>query len=75
MGMVFGDKLQAMGASTDNTPHDSDGAVEKSGILLQIEKVSENSNGDLTWHVLNLEDVVGHLVVNSPSGNLTIAKQ
>ena len=34
-------------SSTDNTLHDSGGAVEKSGILLQIEKVAESSHGDL----------------------------
>ena len=33
--------------STDNTLHCSSRAVEKSGILLQIEKTPETSNGDL----------------------------
>ena len=35
-------------SSTDNTLHGSGRAVEKSGILLQIEKATEASNGDLT---------------------------
>ena len=34
-------------SSTDNTLHGSGRAVEKSGILLQIEKAPEASNGDL----------------------------
>ena len=35
-------------SSTNNTLHGSGRAVEKSGILLQIEKASETSGGDLT---------------------------
>ena len=35
-------------SSTDNTLHGCVRAVEKSGILLQIEKVPEASDGDLT---------------------------
>ena len=36
-------------SSTDNTLHDSDRTMEKSGILLQIEKVPEAIlHGDLT---------------------------
>ena len=35
-------------SSTDNTLHGSGRAVEKSGILLQIEKAPEASDGDLT---------------------------
>ena len=35
-------------SSTDNTLHGSGRAVEKSGILLQIERAPEASNGDLT---------------------------
>ena len=34
-------------SSTDNTLHGSGKVVEKSGILLEIEKVPETSNGDL----------------------------
>ena len=47
---------------------------EKSGILLQIEKAPETSNGDLTYYVFSLEDAVAHLSVTSPSGILTIKK-
>ena len=35
-------------SSTYNTLHSSGKAVEKSGILLQIEKAPEAGNGDLT---------------------------
>ena len=61
-------------SSTDNTLHSSDRAVEKSGMLLQIEKASEASNGDLTCYVFSLEDTVAQLSVTNPSGNLTIEK-
>ena len=60
--------------STDNTLHGSGRAVEKSGILLQIEKAPEASNGDLTCYVFNLEDAVAHLSVTNPSGILTTEK-
>ena len=42
--------------STDNTFHGSGRAVEKSDILLQIEKAPEASNGDLTCYLFNLKD-------------------
>ena len=58
---------------TDNTLHGSGRTVEKSGILLQIEKVSEAS-GDLMCYVISLEDAVAHLSVTNPSGILTIEK-
>ena len=58
--------------STDNTYHSSGRAVEKSGILLQIEKAPEASNGDLTCYVFSLEDAVAHLSVTNPSGILTM---
>ena len=61
-------------SSTDNTLHGSGRTVEKSGILLQIEKVPETSNGDLTCYVFSLEDAVAHLSVTDPSGILTIEK-
>ena len=60
--------------STDNTLHGSSRAVEKSGILLQIEKAPEASNGDLTCYVFSLEDAVAHLSVTNPSGILTTEK-
>ena len=46
--------------------------MEKSGILLQIEKVTESSDGDRTCHVFSLEDSVAHWTVSDPSGFLTI---
>ena len=61
-------------SSTNNTFHGSSRTVEKSGILLQIEKVPETSNGDLTCYVFSLEDAVAHLSVTDPSGILTIEK-
>ena len=61
-------------SSTDNTLNGSGRAVEKSGILLQIKKVSEASNGDLTCYVFSLEDAVAHLSVTDSIGILTIEK-
>ena len=61
-------------SSTDNTLHGSGRAVEKSDILLQIEKVAESSAGDLTCHVFSLEDAVAHLAVTNPGRILTIEK-
>ena len=49
-------------------------AREKSGILFQIEKVPETSNGDLTCYVFSLEDALAHLSVTFPSGILTTEK-
>ena len=60
-------------SSIDNTLHGSGRAVDKSGILLQIEKEPETS-GDLTCYVFSLEDAVAHLSVTNPSGILTIEK-
>ena len=56
----------------NNTIHGSGRAVEKSGILLQIDKARETS--DLTCYVFSLEDAVAHLSVTNPSGILTIGK-
>ena len=41
---------------TDNALHGSGRIIEKSDILLQIEKVPEASNGDLIFYVFSLED-------------------
>ena len=60
--------------STDKTLHGSGRVVEKSGILLQIEKVPETSNGELTCYVFSLEDAVAHLIVTNSSGILIIEK-
>ena len=61
-------------SSTDNTLHGRGRAVEKSGILLQIEKAPDASNGDLTCYVFSLEDAGAHLSVTNPGGILTIEK-
>ena len=61
-------------SSTDNTLHGSGRTVEKSGILLQIEKVPETSNDDLTCYVFSLEDTAAHLSVTDPSSISTIEK-
>ena len=61
-------------SSTDNTFHGSGRTVEKRGILLQIEKVPEASNGDLACYVLSLEDAAAHLSFNDPSGILSTKK-
>ena len=61
-------------SSTNNTLYGSGRAVEKSGILFQIEKVPETSNGDLTCYVFSLEDALAHLSVTFPSGILTTEK-
>ena len=61
-------------SSTDNTLHGNGRTVEKSGILLQTEKIPETSNGDLTCYVFSLEDAVVHLNVTDLSGILTIEK-
>ena len=46
--------------------------VEKSDILLQIEKPAESSNCGLAYHVFCFEDTVGYLPTIDPSGILTI---
>ena len=72
--MVFDCKIWDMGVSTDDTLHGYGRAEGKSSILLQIEKAYENSDGDLTWLVFSLKDVVAHLAVSNPSRILTIEK-
>ena len=66
--------LVDMRSSTYKTPHGSGRTVKKSDILLEIEKVPEANNGDLTCYVFSLEDAVAHLSVTNPSGILTIEK-
>ena len=61
-------------SSTNNILRGSRRAVEKSGILLQIEKAPEASGGDLTCHVFSLEDTNARLNVTNSSGILTIEK-
>ena len=77
MGGFSNDKIQSVGrmrSSTNNSLHGSGRTVEKSGILLHIEKVPEASNGDLTCYVFSLEDAVARLSVTNSSGILTIEK-
>ena len=61
-------------SSTDNMLYGSSRAVGKSGILLQIEKEPETSDGDVTCYVCSLKDVVTHLAVTNPTEILTIEK-
>ena len=60
-------------SSIDNTLHGSSRAVEKSGILLQIEKAPETS-GDLTCYAFSLEAAVAHLSATDLRSILTIEK-
>ena len=60
-------------SSNDNRLHGSGRTVERSGILLQIERAADASNGDLVCYFFSLEDAVAH---NTSSGEiLTIEKQ
>ena len=49
-----------MRSSTDNSLHGSGKSIDKSGVLLQIDKVGEAS-GDLTCHVFAIADAVLHI--------------
>ena len=62
-------------SSTDNTLHGSGRVVGNSGILLQIKKVSETNDGDLTCYVFSIEGAVAHFSVANRSNILTIEKQ
>ena len=55
-------------SGNDNNLRGSGGAVEKIGILLQIEKAVESSGCHLACHVLIIEDAVAHLGTSNPSG-------
>ena len=60
-------------SSNDNRLHGSGRTVERSGILLQIERAADASDGDLVCYVFLLEDAVAHL--NTSIGEiLTIEK-
>ena len=52
-----------MRSSVDNALHGSGRTVDKSGVLLQIDKVAEAS-GDLTCHVFAIADTVLHIKNN-----------
>ena len=45
---------------------DTPSSIEKSGILLQIEKAPETS-GDIMYYMFSLEDAVAHLSFTDPS--------
>ena len=61
-------------SSIDTTLHGSGRAVGKSDILLQIEKASEASGGDLMCYVFSSEVALAHLSVTDPSGILATEK-
>ena len=61
-------------SATNNALHGSGRTVEKSGILLQIEKILETTGGDLTCYVFSLEDPVVHISTSDTSEILTIEK-
>ena len=46
--------------------------VEKSSFLLQIEKASKNSDGDVTCRIFSHEKTVAHVVINNHSKILAI---
>ena len=61
-------------SSNDNQLHGSRRTVERSGILLQVERAADASDGDLVCFVFWLEDALAHL--NTSGGEiLTIEKQ
>ena len=60
-------------SSNDKQLHGSGRTVERRGILLQIERTADASDGDLICYVFSLEDAVAHL--NTSGGEiLTIEK-
>ena len=61
-------------SSNDNRLHGSGRTVERSGILLQIERAAYASDGDLVCYVFSLEDAVSHLNTSSSGEILTIEK-
>ena len=61
-------------SSNDNQFHGSGRTVERSGILLQIERAADASDGDLVCYVFSLEDGVADLNTSSEE-ILTIEKE
>ena len=51
----------AVRSSHDNQLHRSGRTVERSGILFQIERAADTSDGDLVCYVFLLEDAVAYL--------------
>ena len=52
-------------SDTANTLHGSGRVVQKIGILLQIKKAAESSDGDLPCHVFSFEYVTRHLTTRN----------
>ena len=61
-------------SSTNNVLHGSGMTVEKSGILLQIEKAPQTSDGHLLCYVFSLEDAMACPSVTDRNDVLTIEK-
>ena len=61
-------------SATNSALYGNGRAVEKSGILLQVEKELETTGGDLTCYVFSLEEAVAHISTSDPSGILTTEK-
>ena len=77
MVRVFNNKIQIMDTHTfEHWQHSSRKrqGSRKSGILFQIEKVLEASDGNTLCYVFIFEDAVAHISVIDPKGILTIEK-
>ena len=61
-------------SSTENIPHGSGRAVEKGGILVQVEKIPEADGSDLTCCVFSLVHALDQIETTYPSTVLTIEK-
>ena len=61
-------------SSTDMVLHGSGRTVDRSGILLQIERAAEQNDDDLLCYVFSLEDSVCHLNNHHDGELLTIEK-
>lgn len=59
---------------TDNSHHGRVRVVEKSSILLKIEKAAESSYGELICHAFSFEEAVAHVATSNDCGILTIEK-
>lgn len=43
-------------------------------MLFQSEKVAKTNDGDLTCHILSVEDAVAYMEISNPSRILTVEK-
>ena len=66
MGIVFDGKIWAKFGQCRT--------LEKSGIVLQIEKSAESSDDDLTWYVFRFEEAVPHLTSSNSRAILIVEK-